>query len=195
MYVGACARSALPVPHGRGCLTVKIMRIFVVMTLLPVTMAAPASAAADQEVSFEGTVLGEHGPPDSQRRISWVGRIAPSSEGEGLCPISEVEYHPDSALFGPVTTSEGNITFVAANGDELWLSTRCLSDGWNNGPSRRGFLFTGEWTAVGGTGRFAHGRGSGDLHGTGNLYEIVDPDGRPGQWRTHFEGDIAYKRK
>ena len=58
-----------------------------------------------------------------------------------------------------------------------------------------GFTFEGEWTAVGGTGRFTVASGSGVLHGAGNVYGVVDPDVPPGLMGINFEGEIAYKRK
>ena len=178
---------------------VKIVRIFVVMTLLLVTMAAPASAKGpDHHVPIKGTVVGEHGPPDftAPDCPEWA-EWRYSSAGEGhMSHLGKVEYTlTQCTMPGPVTTSEGTITFVAANGDELWLEHTMFGHMVGTMDHPDGFFFEGEWMAVGGTGRFTNAAGSGELYGTGNIYGIVDPDVPPWLMQTNFEGDIAYKRK
>ena len=178
---------------------VKVIRIFVVMTLLLVTIATPALAKGpDHLVPIKGTVLGEHGPPDftAPDCPEWA-HWRYSSAGEGhMSHLGKVEYSlTQCTMPGPLTTSEGTITLVAANGDELWLEHTMLGQMVGTMDQPEGFLFEGEWTAVGGTGRFTHASGSGDLHGTGNIYGIVDPDVPPWLMQTNFEGDITYKRK
>jgi hypothetical protein len=178
---------------------VKIVRIFVVMTLLLVTFATPALAKGpDHHVPIKGIVLGEHGPPDftAPDCPEWA-HWRYSSAGEGhMSHLGKVEYSlTQCTMPGPLTTSEGTITLVAANGDELWLEHTMLGQMVGTMDEPEGFLFEGEWAAVGGTGRFTHASGSGDLHGTGNIYGIVDPDVPPWLMQTNFEGDITYKRK
>ena len=178
---------------------VKIIRIFVVMTLLLVTIATPALAKGpDQLVPIKGTVVGEHGPPDftAPDCPGWA-EWRYSSAGEGrMSHLGWVEYSlTQCTMPGPVTTSEGTITFVAANGDELWLEHTMFGHMVGTMDHPDGFFFEGEWMAVGGTGRFTNAAGSGELYGTGNIYGIVDPDVPPWLMQTNFEGDIAYKRK
>jgi hypothetical protein len=178
---------------------VRILRIFVVMTLLVVTIAAPASAQGpDRQVPIKGTVIGEHGPPDfaAPGCPDWA-EWRYSSAGEGrMSHLGMVEYSlTQCTMPGPETTSEGTITVVAANGDELWLEHTMFGRMVGTMDHPEGFFFDGEWTAVGGTGRFTHASGSGDLYGAGNIYGIVDPDVPPWLMQTNFEGDIAYKRK
>ena len=176
---------------------VKILRIFVVMTLLfVVTMAAPASAKrATHEVPIKGTVVGEHGPPDftAPGCPDWA-EWRYSSAGEGqMSHLGKVEYSlTQCTMPGPFTTSEGTITLVAANGDELWLEHTMFGHMVGTMEHPDGFFFEGEWTAVGGTGRFTHASGSGDLHGTGNIYGIVDPDVPPWLMQTNLTGVIDY---
>lgn len=180
---------------------VKIIRIFVVMTLLLVTMAAPASAKGpDHHVPIKGTVLGEHGPPDVDAPgcPDWA-EWRYSSAGEGrVSHLGRVEYSlTQCTVPGPDgVTSEGTITFVAANGDELLIAHTMLSQMVQEpGAPPDGFVFEGEWTAVGGTGRFANATGSGDLYGAGNIYGVVDPGIPEGLMEINLEGKIAYKRK
>jgi hypothetical protein len=174
---------------------VRVFRIFVVMTLLLAAFATPAVAA--HEGPIKGTVMGEHGPPDftAPGCPEWA-EWRYSSAGEGrMSHLGRVEYSlTQCTVPGPVTTSEGTITFVAANGDELWIAHTMF--GQLVGPLEHpdGFLFEGEWTAVGGTGRFTNATGSGDLHGAGNVYGVVDPDVPEGLMQLNIEGKIAYDR-
>ncbi len=80
----------------------------------------------------------------------------------------------------------------AANGDELWIEHTMLGQLVGTLEQPDGFLFEGEWTAVGGTGMFTNATGSGDLHGTGNVYGVVDPDVPMGLMQLNIEGQIAY---
>ena len=95
VLVRTYARSALQFRTERGCLMVKIIRIFVVMTLLLVTMAAPASAKGpDHHVPIKGTVLGEHGPPNFEAPScpDWADwRYSSSGEGH-MSHLGKVEY-------------------------------------------------------------------------------------------------------
>ena len=117
--------------------------------------------------------------------MSHLGRVAEYSLTQCTRPMPE----PDER-----TESVGTVTFTAANGDELWIEHTML--GQLVGPLEHpdGFLFEGEWTAVGGTGRFTNATGSGDLHGAGNIYGVVDPDVPEGLMQINIEGKIAYDR-
>lgn len=174
---------------------VRILRISVVMTMLLVAFATPAVAA--HEGPIKGTVMGEHGPPDftAPGCPEWA-EWRYSSAGEGrMSHLGRVEYSlTQCTVPGPVATSEGTITFVAANGDELWIAHTMFSQLVGPLEHPDGFLFEGEWTAVGGTGRFTNATGSGDLHGAGNVYGVVDPDVPEGLMQLNIEGKIAYDR-
>ena len=182
-------------------MVVRILRIFVVMTLLLVPFATPAVAA--HEGPIKGTVIGEHGPPDFTDEdciaAGYLWRFSSAGEG-GVGRMSHLGRVAEYSLTqctkpGPDgTESVGTVTFTAANGDELWIEQTML--GQLVGPLEHpeGFLFEGEWTAVGGTGRFTNATGSGDLHGAGNVYGVVDPDVPEGLMQLNIEGKIAYDR-
>lgn len=176
---------------------VKVIRIFVVMTLLLAAFASPAMAAHERPV--KGTVTGEHGPPDFTKpgcpdEALWRY----SSEGVGrVSHLGRVEYTLTQCTApGPEgIASEGTVKLVAANGDELWLKHTMLSQmfGDESGPPL-GFTFVGTWEAVGGTGRFAHAVGRGMLDGAGDIpgggaYFDGIPDGL---LQLNLRGSIAY---
>lgn len=172
---------------------VRIIRIFVVIMLLVAAAATPAVAAGDRPI--KGTVVGEHGPPDFDAPgcPEW-GVWRYSSAGEGhMSHLGKVEYSlTQCTMPGPVTTSEGTITFLAANGDELWLEHTMFGHLVGTLEHPDGFTFEGEWAAVGGTGRFTNATGSGELYGAGNVYGLVDPAVPEGLMQTIFEGTIDY---
>jgi hypothetical protein len=92
--------------------------------------------------------------------------------------------------------SEGTVTFTARNGDELRIEQTMLSQaiGEPAGPLE-GFTLEGEWTAVGGLGRFTNATGSGTLDGFGDIEDRVaigDVEDGPAQF--NFKGTIAYPR-
>ena len=179
---------------GEG-LMVKVIRIFVVMTLLLVGFATPAEAARD--VPFKGTVLGEHGPPDFDAPgcPDWAAWRY-SSEGEGrITHMGRVQYALTQCTV-PVADgyqSEGTITFTARNGDELWIEHTMLSQGIGDptGPPQ-GFTFEGDWTAVGGTGRFINATGAGTLDGFGDMADgVAIGDFEDGLMEINFKGRIV----
>lgn len=174
---------------------VRILRIFVVMAMLLMAFATPAVAA--HEGPIKGTVIGEHGPPDftAPDCPEWA-EWRYSSAGEGrMSHLGRVEYSlTQCTVSGPVSTSVGTITFVAANGDELWVAHTMFGELVGPLEHPDGFTFEGEWTAIGGTGRFTDATGSGDLYGAGNVYGLVDPDVPEGLMQVNIEGEIAYDR-
>ena len=175
---------------------VKVFRIFLVMTLLLVAFATPALAnGPNHEVPIKGTAVGEHGPPDFTKPgcPEWaVWRYSSAGEGR-VSHLGWVEYSlTQCTVPGPVTVSEGTITFFAANGDELWIEHTMFGELVGPLEHPDGFFFEGEWTAVGGTGRFTSASGSGDLHGAGNVYGVVDPAVPDGLMQVNLTGAIAY---
>lgn len=191
----------------------KIIRIFVVTTLLLAAFAPPAMAA--HESPLEGTVMGAHWPPDftdaaclgagfdwrfSSRGeggvglMSHLGRVAAYS-------LTQCTYLPEPVFPGGPPNwesihSEGTIKLVAANGDELWLEHRMHSGlvPAGAGPFEAvGFAFVGSWEAVGGTGRFIHATGFGTFDGVGDIPDGGEPFGIPdGLLQISLKGSIAY---
>ncbi|NNC92563.1 MAG: hypothetical protein HKN80_08730 [Acidimicrobiia bacterium] len=153
---------------------VRIVRIFVAVTLL--VLAFPAPAAAVGEVQIEGTVMGQHGPPDFSAPDCPPGSEwrFPSAGSGHLSPFGTVDYsltqctrsgtEPASAL------SDGTITFTFAKGDTLIIAQKMSSQlvGPPDGPPE-GFTMEATWTVVEGTGRFLDATGSGALDGAGDI--------------------------
>lgn len=176
---------------------IRIVRIFIVMTVLVTAFATPA--AAGREVPIRGTVLGQHGPPDFADEdciaAGYAWRFP--SQGEGrISHLGRVDYEltqctvPGSEGFESV----GTVTLTAANGDMLYLAHTMLSQLVGDfDPDPDGFVLEGTWEAVGGTGRFLHATGHGTLDGFGDI-----PDGEAnfdipdGLAQFNFMGKIAY---
>ncbi|MEN8041329.1 MAG: hypothetical protein ABFR95_07470 [Actinomycetota bacterium] len=167
------------------------------MMLLLTAIAAPATATS--EVPIKGTVMGEHGPPDFGDEAcldaGYLWRFPSAGVGQ-MSHLGRVEYElTQCTVPGPEGfASVGTVTFTAANGDQLWLEHTMLGQLIGDfDPDPDGFAFEGEWTAVGGTGRFAHATGSGMLHGIGDIPDgetVLDiPDGLA---QFNFMGEIAY---
>ena len=165
------------------------------MTLFLGAFAAPAAAGPERPI--KGTVLGEHGPPDTSAPgcPEWA-EWRYSSAGEGqISHLGRVEYSLTQCTApGPAgVASAGTITFTAANGDELLITHTMLSQMVAEpGAPPDGFVFEGAWTAVGGTGRFTSASGSGDLHGVGNIFGVVDPSVPEGLMQINLVGTIDY---
>jgi hypothetical protein len=150
-------------------------------------------------VPIKGTVMGEHGPPDFEDEACLAAGYAwrfPSAGAGQMSHLGSVEYElTQCTVPGPEGfASVGMVTLTAANGDELWLEHTMLSQIVGDfDPDPDGFTLEGEWTAVGGTGRFAHATGYGTLHGVGDILDgeaIFDiPDGLA---QFNFTGKIAY---
>ncbi|NNG15946.1 MAG: hypothetical protein HKM89_05635, partial [Gemmatimonadales bacterium] len=154
---------------------VKVIRVFVVMTLLLV-FAAPASAKGpNHQVPIKGTVMGEHvrvmfdeacSPPPGA--VWWSF----SSDGEGqMSHLGRVEYSLTQCTSpsedGTLFESVGTVTFTAANNDKLFIEHN-MTSWWAPDPPP-GFIMEGNWWAVGGTGRFATATGHGTLNGVGDI--------------------------
>ena len=191
---------------------VRVFRIFVVMTLLTVAFATPATAA--RKVPIKGTVTGTHervmfdeacAPAEPEEGDVWWSfhspMISEPSPGIGIMShLGKVEYQLTQCTMpvDEVFISEGTIKFIAANGDELYVSHTMTSslefDPDIPGPPI-GFAMAGEWTAYGGTGRFTNSMGGGTLSGFGDIPDGMDSLGLPdGLMELDFRGKIAYKR-
>lgn len=175
----------------------RFFRILIALTVLVLTsFAVPAAAVPD--LPIKGTVMGEHGPPDYTKPDcpDWA-EWRYSSHGVGrMSRLGRVEYSlTQCTVPGDVNSSEGTITLVAANGDELYLEHTMLSVLVFGEPGPPlGFTFDGWWEAVGGTGRFAHAEGSGTLTGVGDIPDEKQTLGLPdGLMRTSFKGRIDYE--
>ena len=174
----------------------RFLRILIALTMLVLTsFAVPAAAVPD--LPIKGTVSGEHGPPDLSKPDcpDWaVWRY--SSHGVGkMSHLGRVEYSLTQCTEpgDGGNASEGTITLVAANGDELYLEHLMLSEMVLGASGPLGFTFSGTWEAVGGTGRFTNATGAGTLAGVGDIpgggETLGVPDGLMG---TNFKGGIAY---
>ncbi|MDJ0664256.1 MAG: hypothetical protein QNJ75_06825 [Acidimicrobiia bacterium] len=171
----------------------RIIRIFVVLSVLLVVFATPAAA---RDVPLEGTVMGEHVRVEGDPACAGYAWSF-SSEGTGqMTDLGAVEYSLMQCTSpGPGgIASVGTMSFIAANGDELYFEHTMVSELQFAGPGPPvGFAMGGEWEAVGGTGRFANVEGEGTLEGVGDI-----PDGAgnlgvdDGLMKLEFEGKITY---
>ena len=171
----------------------RVFRMFVVMSVLLVVFATPATA---REVTIEGTVMGEHVRVEGDPACAGYAWSF-SSEGDGqMSDLHSVEYSLMQCTSpGPDgIASVGSIEFTAANGDELYLEHTMLSQLEFAGPGPPvGFAMEGEWEAVGGTGRFANVEGEGTLEGVGDIPDGVGNLGvDDGLMKLEFEGKITY---
>ncbi len=184
---------------------VRILRIFVVMTVLVVVLAPPATAA--HEGPIRGSVMGEHTAPDFTDldciAAGFLWRFTSAGEGK----VGQMSHLGRIAAYdlthctvpGPDgIRSVGMITFTAANGDELIVEHTMLSQVIGDFPGGpvHGFTFVGTWEAVGGTGRFSDATGAGTLDGAGDIPDGVAffdriPDGL---MLINMKGTIAYDR-
>ena len=144
-----------------------------VLTLSALAVLGPGSHAAAEERSFrlagEGSLLF-----DPQQTLE--GDFAAAGEATHLghwTNTGTIAFDP----IDPVTlVASGDVTFVAANGDELWMEFDGVLDLTTG-------LGTGTFVIVGGTGRFAGATGLTDL-------EIIQaPDGR---FAFTLDGTIDY---
>lgn len=167
----------------------KVARIVLLMPLLLLGFAVPASAA--NEVPIVGTVLGG-GAPDfaAPGCTGAIWRFNGSGTGQ-MSHLGRVDYTFTHCTYPDNTADLGTFTFEAANGDELVLAYEAAFQIVGN---MEGFTGVGDWTAVGGTGRFMNATGSGtwdvvgDVPGGDALFGLPD-----GYMQFEFEGMIAYR--
>ena len=90
------------------------------------------------------------------------GCLIQQMTGEGDATHLGTSTWVSDALSCPATWEQtGDITFSAANGDELWMS---FSGTFSFDPSGNA-IFQGEYTITGGTGRLADSGGTGEYRG------------------------------
>ena len=173
----------------------RVFRFFGVVTVLALALATPAVAGSD--VPVKGTVIGDHGRVVGDPACPGYAWSF-SSDGVGkMSHLGRIDYDLDQCTnpVDDVFESVGNVTFIAANGDELRIThtmTSRLVFGPEPGPPI-GFEMEGDWEADGGTGRFLEATGSGSLEGVADLPDGVDGLGLPdGLLRLDFRGDLAY---
>ena len=188
----------------------RIFRIFVadingddeediLVSVLALVFAAPATATAMTEVAITGTVTGQHGPPDMEAPgcppgTAW--RFPSSGSGE-LSPFGMVDYVlTQCTTFGAEPgsfLSVGTITFTFAAGDTLVIAQEMRSQlvGAPDAPPD-GFTLEATWTVVDGTGRFAGAMGSGKMDGVGHIPGGVNSFGIPdGLAQFNFTGMLT----
>ena len=177
----------------------RFFRTSSLVVLLALAAAVPASAQAPDGVPIQGSTVSADGMlppqdapgfPDCPAGTMW--RYV--SEGSGrLSHLGQVDvFVTHCSVFDEATGSgsfgSGTMTFTAANGDTLVLAQsgtfQLVGD-----PSSGEFLseIEGEWTVVGGSGRFLDSSGSGHLVALGDLLA-----GDNGVTAARFDGMIHY---
>ncbi len=164
----------------------KIMRIIVAMSVMVMAFGAPAWAADEKPIT--GTVMGVHWIDDTVPGCSWEFY----SMGTGtMAHLGKVHYYLEQCtIAGPAgITSNGTITFTAANDDVLVLAHTMSSQVVG---AFEGFTVEGTWSVAGGTGRFEHADGNGSLSGFGDIPGGDMLFGLDGEAVFDFVGDVAY---
>ncbi|MDJ0790600.1 MAG: hypothetical protein QNJ71_01765 [Acidimicrobiia bacterium] len=182
----------------------RVLRIFVVMTVLFAVLVTPATAMDGRPAV--GAVMGEHGinpypfiPEGECPGLSEEGWQFFSSGRGRISQLGRVTYdlvqctEPD----GGTPVSQGTIVFTTKKGDTLTVAQEVTSKlyGDPTGPPD-GFTLRGTWTVVDGTGRFTDASGSGRMFGIGDV-DVPVPDGkrfygiRDGKVLFTFVGRIA----
>jgi hypothetical protein len=127
------------------------------------TQLGTQGSAPPVELPFEGSWDTTVTPPDPNTgvfQIYVVGRANYLGYNTGSGPSS----------VGPTGIQTGTTTYVAANGDQLFMEYT----GPATPPDAEGNLsFSGTYTFVGGTGRFEDAGGTGTYAGTANLFAGV----------------------
>jgi hypothetical protein len=134
----------------------------VIAVLSTVPLAMPSAATASTEpIQFNLTVSGT-----STLTSPTSGDLAGGGVGSHLGPVTsmgQVTAHPDqpSGSCPGGFASLNHETLTAAGGDQLEIVSQDIA--CPQGPGQ--FRGTGEWTVVGGTGRFAAASGNGAFDG------------------------------
>jgi hypothetical protein len=140
--------------------------------LLAVSVAVgTGSLRAGDDVPFKGTAMTQFVSEDLEELTALYvildGNASHLGELQGMAIVSYVQVSEDPPIYVP---AGAEITFVAANGDELYMQTGVF-----------GYVVTG------GTGRFDGATGSGEFTTT-----VVDYD--EGLVEIEWSGTIDYKR-
>ena len=157
-----------------------------------VALAAPAGAQDSEAVSLDGTLTGAHWPdmaapacddPTTSWRFKIVvgGQLADLGDVEALtthCTIFDAEGGADPVYYDRTTM------LTTADGDMLALVHDFPTTEMFVGDEGQftGFVLDGTWEAVGGTGRFMHAAGTGNVTGTADI---------PGDIVLDFDGEIT----
>ncbi|MFC6236768.1 hypothetical protein [Longivirga aurantiaca] len=134
------------------------------------SLAPPAASAAPPPVSrpLTGTVVTQDLPPEAPTgcpagavwRYTASGTAYLSNLGRSQFTISHCSY-----LTGPTTGTfdHGTIVIIAANGDQLYMAESGTFYLYVDESGGLISVPTVDWTITGGTGRFLHATGSGQL--------------------------------
>jgi hypothetical protein len=166
----------------------KRVTILLVVLMLVLATAAPVAARRDQERPFKGTAAGfgmvqpdESCPPVLLRSVfTATGRATQLGK-------FELDYYNCTPPGDTITGIE--MTFVAANGDEVFLTYEA-HDVPPAGDDPTLLEITYDFEIAGGTGRFIGATGGGQMMAA---IEFPGKEG-PNHWPTTFviEGTIAY---
>jgi hypothetical protein len=181
----------------------RLSRVLVLTTVLFVAFAAPA--AATTEVPIKGTVVGPGGPQTDGGGVPQAPGCAAGaiwrfdSSGTGtMAHLGRVGYELSHCTYvdpatGLFLAKDGEITFTAADGDTLVVAEEGVFEGIADATGLIGFEGGGTWTAIGGTGRFAHATGSGSWSVVGDIPGGDELFGLPDGWmKIDLTGRIAY---
>lgn len=176
----------------RTCLATALAVLFTAAgcdtrTESPVSAVSPAFAVNRESVPFSGTFSGEarFDPPVAPSRALFQGtgratHLGATVNAGVLAPLNFVPVPECTLGVGiPHTHLE---TLTAANGDQLLLEMIDLACPVDQTFMR--FHGVGNWTVVGGSGRFADASGSGTVTGDGDFIE--------GVFEFSLSGKLAY---
>lgn len=171
----------------------KLLLVLVVFGLVTVGLVAPVGADSSSR-PFTGSVAGSITFPYVGAEICpatdvFLGGLRTDSRATGEVSHlgrTEMTSHHCTPRFE--TIAGGEMTLVAANGDEVWIHY------WGTAP----FPIPGvtevihvdlDFVIVGGTGRFVGATGGGDMTARAVFEGFMDPEW-PGSWS--FHGEIGY---
>lgn len=144
MFLGACSNDSVVAPDGPE---------------LALSYGSTGETAA-VELPFEGSWNTTFTPPDPNTGIFQIFLT-------GRAHYLGVNTGSGASSVGPTGIQTGSTTYIAANGDELYMDYA----GPASAPDAEGNLsFGGEYTFVGGTGRFEGAGGTGTYSGSANLF-------------------------
>jgi len=170
----------------------KSSRLVITIAVLSLALAAPAAAGVDRPI--KGTVIGGGGPDVEAPGCPGTPIWRFNSPGTGnVSHLGKVDSFLTHCTYPDLTFGEGTITFTAANGDELVIAQEgsCLPI-LDESANFLGYTCEATWTAVGGSGRFAHATGSGTLDIVGDVPGGDTLFGLDGEMRVDIAGTIAY---
>lgn len=156
------------------------------LAALIAVMAAPAFAAEE----FSGTHMYRFDqetwsplPYAGWRTVTMVGDYVPVS---GPIPAGRIECRGTNYWSGSVREADGVCVF--GEGPDTWMLRYRMTRTDALSQAAEQFRRTGEWTAVGGTGRW---RG---ITGSGFYWAEEGGVAEGGRWRTHWGGEVTIPR-